>query len=82
MLNEAVACLREGVVADVDAVDAGMVYGTGFAPSPGGPRRYTDSLGETGIRHSLERLAEQYGRRFDPDAGWGRPEIFARSADR
>ena len=78
MLNEAVACLREGVVADVDAIDAGMVYGTGFAPYLGGPMRYIDSLGETGIRHSLERLAEQYGRRFDPDAGWGKSELFAR----
>jgi len=37
LLNEAMACLRAGVVADADAVDAGMVYGTGFAPFLGGP---------------------------------------------
>jgi 3-hydroxyacyl-CoA dehydrogenase/enoyl-CoA hydratase/3-hydroxybutyryl-CoA epimerase len=73
MLNEAVACLREGVVADADAVDAGMVYGTGFAPFLGGPMRYVESLGETGIVHSLARLAQEYGARFNPDAGWHQP---------
>jgi 3-hydroxyacyl-CoA dehydrogenase/enoyl-CoA hydratase/3-hydroxybutyryl-CoA epimerase len=36
MLNEAVACRREGVVADSDLLDAGMIYGTGFAPFRGG----------------------------------------------
>jgi 3-hydroxyacyl-CoA dehydrogenase/enoyl-CoA hydratase/3-hydroxybutyryl-CoA epimerase len=70
MLNEAMACLREGVVSDPDAVDAGMVYGTGFAPFLGGPMRYIESLGETGIVHSLSRLAQEYGARFNPDAGW------------
>jgi 3-hydroxyacyl-CoA dehydrogenase/enoyl-CoA hydratase/3-hydroxybutyryl-CoA epimerase len=73
MLNEAVACLREGVVIDADAVDAGMVYGTGFAPFLGGPMRYVESLGETGIVHSLARLAQEYGARFNPDAGWHDP---------
>jgi len=76
MLNEAVGCLREGVVASTDAVDAGMVYGTGFAPYLGGPMSYIASLGETGIRHSLSRLSEQYGPRFEPDAGWAQPEMF------
>ncbi len=79
MLNEAVACLRAGVVANADAVDAGMVYGTGFAPYLGGPMSYIASLGETGMRHSLNRLAEQYGQRFVPDDGWAQPGIFARS---
>jgi 3-hydroxyacyl-CoA dehydrogenase/enoyl-CoA hydratase/3-hydroxybutyryl-CoA epimerase len=36
-LNEAVACLREGIVADADLVDVGMIFGTGFAPHRGGP---------------------------------------------
>jgi 3-hydroxyacyl-CoA dehydrogenase / enoyl-CoA hydratase / 3-hydroxybutyryl-CoA epimerase len=78
LLNEAVACLREGVVRDTDAVDAGMVYGTGFAPFLGGPMRYVDSLGETGISHSLYRLAQEYGKRFNPDAGWSQVELFQR----
>jgi len=78
MLNESMACLREGVVLDADAVDAGMVYGTGFAPYLGGPMRYIESLGETGIGHSLYRLSQEYGERFTPDAGWSRPELRAR----
>src|SRR6185503_18120421 len=39
LLNEAVACLNEGVVADADLLDAGVVFGTGFAPFRGGPIR-------------------------------------------
>jgi 3-hydroxyacyl-CoA dehydrogenase/enoyl-CoA hydratase/3-hydroxybutyryl-CoA epimerase len=76
MLNEAVACLRENVVGDVDAVDAGMVYGTGFAPFLGGPMHYANMLGDIGIRASLDRLAQEYGERFKPDAGWVRPALF------
>jgi len=45
MLNEAFACLREGVVEDGDLLDAGMVYGTGFAPFRGGPIHYAKSQG-------------------------------------
>ncbi|WP_372523516.1 3-hydroxyacyl-CoA dehydrogenase NAD-binding domain-containing protein [Sulfuricaulis sp.] len=78
LLNEAMACLREGVVGDADAVDAGMVYGTGFAPFLGGPMSYIDSLGVTGISHSLHRLSQEYGPRFKPDAGWSQPELLMR----
>ena len=78
LLNEAMACLREAVVGDADAVDAGMVYGTGFAPFLGGPMRYIDSLGVTGIGHSLHRLSQEYGPRFKPDAGWSQPELLQR----
>ncbi|MCR4347843.1 MAG: 3-hydroxyacyl-CoA dehydrogenase NAD-binding domain-containing protein [Sulfuricaulis sp.] len=76
LLNEAVACLREGVVVEPDAVDAGMVYGTGFAPFLGGPMRYVESLGVTGISHSLHRLSQEYGPRFNPDAGWSNPDLL------
>jgi len=78
LLNEAVACLREGVVGDADAVDAGMVYGTGFAPFLGGPMRYVESLGITGISHSLYRLSQEYGPRFQPDPGWSQAELLTR----
>lgn len=79
MVNEAVACLREGVVSDLDAIDAGMVYGTGFAPYLGGPMRYAETLGDVGICASLRRLAGEYGNRFEPDAGWSQHnEIFRR----
>jgi 3-hydroxyacyl-CoA dehydrogenase/enoyl-CoA hydratase/3-hydroxybutyryl-CoA epimerase len=38
--DECRACLADGIVADADAVDAGMVFGTGFAPFRGGPLNY------------------------------------------
>ena len=40
MVNEAVACLREGIVGDEDLLDAGVIFGTGFAPFRGGPLHY------------------------------------------
>ena len=39
-LNEARAVLAEGIVADADLVDAGLIFGTGFAPFRGGPLHY------------------------------------------
>jgi len=39
MLNESVACLRERVVEEADLLDAGVIFGTGFAPFRGGPLR-------------------------------------------
>lgn len=70
MINEAVACLREGVVADSDLIDAGMIFGTGFAPFRGGPMHYAETVGFQNICNQLQQLAEQYGDRFKPDAGW------------
>ncbi|MBM3354821.1 MAG: hypothetical protein FJY47_03160, partial [Betaproteobacteria bacterium] len=39
-LTEAKAVLAEGVVADADLADAGLIFGTGFAPFRGGPMHY------------------------------------------
>lgn len=39
-LAEAKAVLAEGVVADADLADAGLIFGTGFAPFRGGPMHY------------------------------------------
>ena len=39
-LEEARAVLAEGIVADAELVDAGLVFGTGFAPFRGGPLHY------------------------------------------
>ena len=40
LLNEAVACWREQVVADADLLDGGVIFGSGFAPFRGGPMQY------------------------------------------
>jgi 3-hydroxyacyl-CoA dehydrogenase/enoyl-CoA hydratase/3-hydroxybutyryl-CoA epimerase len=39
-LTEAKAVLAEGIVADADLIDAGLIFGTGFAPFRGGPLHY------------------------------------------
>lgn len=70
MLNEAVTCLREGVVADADLVDAGMIFGTGFAPFRGGPMNYAKTRGITEIVARLNEFVHKYGERFKPDTGW------------
>jgi 3-hydroxyacyl-CoA dehydrogenase/enoyl-CoA hydratase/3-hydroxybutyryl-CoA epimerase len=70
MLNEAVACLREGVVENEDLLDAGMIFGTGFAPFRGGPIQYAKTRGIENLVHELKELAEKHGERFKPDAGW------------
>jgi 3-hydroxyacyl-CoA dehydrogenase / enoyl-CoA hydratase / 3-hydroxybutyryl-CoA epimerase len=40
LLDEAERALKDGVVADADHVDAGVIFGTGFAPFRGGPLHY------------------------------------------
>jgi len=43
LIDECETCLAEGVVADADHVDAGVIFGTGFAPFRGGPLHYRKS---------------------------------------
>ena len=68
--NEAMACLREGVVADADLLDAGMIFGTGFAPFRGGPMHYIQGNGLPHGQQRLEELETAYGERFHPDPAW------------
>jgi 3-hydroxyacyl-CoA dehydrogenase/enoyl-CoA hydratase/3-hydroxybutyryl-CoA epimerase len=70
MLNEAVACLREGVVTEQELLDAGMIFGTGFAPFRGGPIYYVKQRGIQATLNKLEELRSQHGERFKPDEGW------------
>lgn len=70
LVNECAACLREGIVADADLLDAGIIFGAGFAPFRGGPLHYARARGVTQVVARLDALAGQYGDRFRPDAGW------------
>jgi 3-hydroxyacyl-CoA dehydrogenase / enoyl-CoA hydratase / 3-hydroxybutyryl-CoA epimerase len=70
LINEAVACLHEGVVADADLVDAGVVFGAGFAPFTGGPIRYARQRGVDEVIAKLSSFAERFGTRFTPHEGW------------
>jgi 3-hydroxyacyl-CoA dehydrogenase/enoyl-CoA hydratase/3-hydroxybutyryl-CoA epimerase len=73
MLNESVSCLHDGVVDDADLLDAGVIFGTGFAPFRGGPIQYIRSEGVEKIKASLDSLNAKYGKRFAPKAGWDSP---------
>ncbi len=70
MVNEAVACLAEGVISDAELLDAGVIFGTGFAPFRGGPLQYARSRGLQSVQDRLRDLAGIYGDRFEPHAGW------------
>ena len=72
MINEAVACLAEGVVATEEQLDGGVIFGTGFAPFRGGPLQYVRDTGAAPIKARLEALAAKYGPRFKPKSGWDR----------
>ena len=71
-LNEAVACLHEGVVDSEDLLDAGVIFATGFAPFRGGPIQYIRDTGGAVLKKRLETLAAKYGPRFAPKPGWER----------
>jgi 3-hydroxyacyl-CoA dehydrogenase/enoyl-CoA hydratase/3-hydroxybutyryl-CoA epimerase len=42
-LREAKRAVDEGIVADADLADAGLIFGTGFAPFRGGPLHYLEA---------------------------------------
>jgi 3-hydroxyacyl-CoA dehydrogenase/enoyl-CoA hydratase/3-hydroxybutyryl-CoA epimerase len=70
LLNESVSCLHDRVVDDADLLDAGVIFGTGFAPFRGGPIQHIRSEGADKIKAQLADLAAKYGKRFEPKAGW------------
>src|SRR5437899_12493227 len=69
MVNEAAACLDEGLADDANMIDLAMVLGTGWAPHRGGPLRYADDRGRSEVVQALEALAQHFGPRFEPCPG-------------
>ena len=72
MVNEAVACLHDGVVGDADLLDAGVIFGTGFAPFRGGPVNYARERGVERVVARLNDFTQRYGERFTPHAGFSK----------
>ncbi len=70
MLNESMACLREGVVESDDLLDAGIIFGTGFAPFRGGPMHHIHTSGSKSMKEKMDGLNQGYGERFAPDEAW------------
>ena len=77
LVNESVACLDEDVVGDADLLDAGAVFGAGFAPFRGGPMNYARQRGYGEVIDKLAVLAKKYGTRFTPHDGWNRVRPLA-----
>jgi 3-hydroxyacyl-CoA dehydrogenase/enoyl-CoA hydratase/3-hydroxybutyryl-CoA epimerase len=70
LINESVACAREGIVEDLDLIDAGVIFGTGFAPFRGGPLTYARHRGIDTCLAVLAQFERQLGPRFRADTGW------------
>jgi 3-hydroxyacyl-CoA dehydrogenase/enoyl-CoA hydratase/3-hydroxybutyryl-CoA epimerase len=72
LVNEAATCVSEGIVEDADLLDAGVVFGTGFAPHTGGPINYAMQCGIDQITERLLALREKHGQRFVPSPAWSK----------
>lgn len=59
MISEAEKALDEGIVESADLIDAGMIFGTGFAPFRGGPLHYRKSLALGGSRPATQAAAAE-----------------------
>lgn len=66
MVNEAVHCLEEGIVASPRDGDVGAILGLGFPPFRGGPFRYVDAAGVDKVVARMRELAAELGPRFEP----------------
>jgi len=56
--EECLACLEDEIVADSDVLDAGMIFGTGFAPFRGGPIFYLAQKGQPAASQDISEPAE------------------------
>ena len=70
LLNTCIACWREGLVEDTELLDAGLVFGAGFAPFRGGPMHYIRAGDPRAMVDKLKNLENQIGTAYRPDAGW------------
>ncbi|MDO8580351.1 MAG: 3-hydroxyacyl-CoA dehydrogenase NAD-binding domain-containing protein, partial [Candidatus Omnitrophota bacterium] len=61
MVNEAARCLEDKIIDEADAIDVGMIFGTGFPPFRGGLLRYADNVG---LKHVVQRI-EEFSERFN-----------------
>ena len=70
LLNESAACIDEKIVDDRNLLDAGIIFGTGFAPFRGGPLNHSLQEGLEAITESMKQYGSIYGERFNPVKGW------------
>ena len=56
-------------MANSDLVDAGVIFGTGFAPFRGGPLRYVQQHNADELNRRFDILISLFGERFERDEG-------------
>ncbi|MEO5721335.1 MAG: 3-hydroxyacyl-CoA dehydrogenase family protein, partial [Chthoniobacterales bacterium] len=66
MVNEAARCLEEKVVSAPEDADFGMMMGTGFPGTRGGPLRYADFVGLKKLVTEMDGLHSRAGEKFVP----------------
>jgi 3-hydroxyacyl-CoA dehydrogenase/enoyl-CoA hydratase/3-hydroxybutyryl-CoA epimerase len=59
LIDECRKCVEEGIVESADHADAGIVFGTGFAPFRGGPMHYARMLADGDAAPLLEARAAE-----------------------
>jgi 3-hydroxyacyl-CoA dehydrogenase / enoyl-CoA hydratase / 3-hydroxybutyryl-CoA epimerase len=59
LLRECEICLSEGVVADADLLDAGLIFGAGFPPRLGGPLHFLASAAGARLMAEAARPADE-----------------------
>ncbi len=77
LVAEAYRCLDEGLVADEQDLDLGLVMGIGFPPFTGGVTRYGAAQGLAEIVSKLDALSRTLGPRFAPGDGLRRRALEA-----
>ena len=70
ILNESANCIADNIVKNQDLLDAGIIFGTGFAPFRGGPLNYSSQQHIEKLTTVMDQYASQYGERFKPVSGW------------
>ena len=59
--------MQDEIIASAVDGDVGAIFGTGFAPSTGGPFRYVDNAyGSAAFVEKMMRLRDEVGEQFEP----------------